>query len=570
MPALTRPATAALLILCAGLWTQGAGAKEGLAGAYLAAKVAAANADFRAADMWFRRAEGLEQFHPEILQGQMISALSLGDLPRASALADTLIDVGVFDQNATLAQMALRAQAKDYDGILQAIGRGESLGVMLDGLLAGWSHIGLGRMNDGLASFDALAKTQGLAGFGQYHRAMALAQAGDFEGARAALEAPETELLLSMRRGAIFYCEILSQLGKFDEAMAFLTARFASGGDPKLQDVMARLSKAEALPLAGFDTANFGFAEAFFGVASSLGSDTDAAYTLLHARIASVLRPDDTEAILLTASLLERKSQFDLAAETYAKVPQSHPDYAIAEVGRADAIFAAGRGEESLDILRALAETQPQNLDVLVALGNGLRRAENHKDAIAAYDAALALVPAPSPIHWPIFYSRGISHESSGDFTSAEADFRQALALSPDQPSVLNYLGYSLVDRGEKLDEALGMITRAVAAQPESGYIVDSLAWAYFRLGRFADALEPMERASLLEPVDPIVTDHLGDVYWANGRKREAQFQWRRALSFSPKDSDAERIRKKLEIGLDAVRESEGDAPFPPLGAGGR
>ncbi len=134
------------------------------------------------------------------------------------------------------------------------------------------------------------------------------------------------------------------------------------------------------------------------------------------------------------------------------------------------------------------------------------------------------------------------------------------------QPQVLNYLGYGLVDRGEKLDEALGMIEKAVAADPEQGYIIDSLAWAYFKLGRYADALEPMEKASLLEPVDPIVTDHLGDVYWMNDRKMEARFQWRRALSFEPTEVDKTRILRKLELGLDVVMTEEGTAK-PPVKA---
>ena len=127
----------------------------------------------------------------------------------------------------------------------------------------------------------------------------------------------------------------------------------------------------------------------------------------------------------------------------------------------------------------------------------------------------------------------------------------------PNQPQVLNYLGYTWIDRGENLDEAVQMIEAAVKAAPDQGYIIDSLAWAYYRLGRFADALAPMERASLLEPVDPVVTDHLGDIYWVNGRTLEARFQWRRALSFEPAEKDAVRIRAKLDKGLDAVLTQE-------------
>jgi Tfp pilus assembly protein PilF len=132
---------------------------------------------------------------------------------------------------------------------------------------------------------------------------------------------------------------------------------------------------------------------------------------------------------------------------------------------------------------------------------------------------------------------------------------------------VLNYLGYSLVEQGRNLDEALNMIERAVAASPGSGYIVDSLGWVLYRLGRYEEAVSQMERAVELVAVDPVVNDHLGDVYWAVGREREAEFQWRRALSFvDPQDSDSEadpaRMRRKLEIGLDAVLSEEGAQPL--------
>jgi Flp pilus assembly protein TadD len=204
---------------------------------------------------------------------------------------------------------------------------------------------------------------------------------------------------------------------------------------------------------------------------------------------------------------------------------------------------------------------------VQIALGDGMRREAKFADAKQAYDTAINMVTKVGPDHWILFYSRGVCSDSLGDHTAADADLRRALELDPNQPQVLNYLGYSLVDRGEKLDEALSFIKRAVAAKPDSGAIIDSLAWAYFRLGRYAEALAPMEQASLLEPVDAVVTDHLGDVYWAVGRKREAEFQWHRALSFAPDEKDATRIRAKLAEGLDAVLAKEGAAPLKPNAA---
>ena len=558
-------------VLIAGVLSHGAlavdvGGQTGLAGAYLAAQVAVANSDYRAADVWFTKAAALDPQNTAILRGAMFAALSLGDLPRADALAQQIEALGTQDQNTVLARMAQISQRKNYAQILQLLQDGGSLGPLLDNLLAGWAHIGLGQMNDGLARFDRLIATQGLDGFGLHHKAIAYALAGDFEGALAAITAPSAEFVLQSRRGAMLYAQILSNMGQAAQARAFLQSQARFAGDEKIAALMAQLAADAPVPLSHFEDAGSGLAEAFFSVAVALGEDTNAAYVLLHARIAATLRPSDSEAVLRTAALLERQQQFELAALTYAQIAKDDPDFAIAEVGRADAIHAAGRVEDALVLLRDLAQQRPDDFDVLVALGNGLRRAKDFVGAIAAYNSAIALIGQPARQHWAVFYSRGISHEQSGNFPLAEADFRQALALNPNQPSVLNYLGYSLVDRGEKLEEALDMIKRAVAVQPDAGYIVDSLAWAYFRLGRFAEALAPMERASILEPVDPIVTDHLGDVYWANGRKREAEFQWRRALSFSPTEKDAERIRLKLELGLDEVRAREGDPPFPDAG----
>lgn len=569
MPLMSRPILLACLAFSLGSAAAAAQLGDGVAGPYLAAKTAAANADFSAADMWFQRALDLSPDNAVIVQGAMIAALSLGDLPRAAAHAKTLAALGVADPNADLAILAEAVQRQDFAAILKLQQGGTGAGAMQGDLLAGWAHIGLGQMNDGLARFDAVQAQQGLAGFALYHKAIALALAGNFEGAAVAMALPEAQPLRETRRGAIFFAQTLSQIGKTSEAAAFLQQRFGMAQDAAIRDMLARLAAGAPLPVTGFVDANSGLAEVFVTVASALGQDTDPAYTLLQARIASVLLPQDAEAQLLTAAVLERLGQYDLAAQTYARVPKESPEYIMAQTGRADAVFAAGRDEEALQILGDLAAAFPQSYDAQIALGHGYRRVEKFAQSVRAYDKAAGLLEDMPTAAWPLFYSRGIAYERLGDFTRAEADFRQSLALSPNQPNVLNYLGYSLVDRGEKLEEALDMIQRAVAIRPDSGYIVDSLAWAYFRLGRFREALAPMERAASLEPVDPIVTDHLGDVYWANGRKREAVFQWRRALSFEPTEKDAARIRQKLELGLDAVRAAEGDPPFPDVGSGG-
>ena len=310
-------------------------------------------------------------------------------------------------------------------------------------------------------------------------------------------------------------------------------------------------------------TAADGLAEVFFTLASALNDSADQTYVLLYARSAAALRPDHVEAILMSAGLLESLQQYDLASDVFALVPASDPAHVSARIGQADAAVRAGRTDDSVALLQTLAAEQPQDEAVQTALGDALRRKDDCVKAIAAYSAAIAIVDTPAPGHWPMYYKRAGCHVVLGDWTQAEADFRFALDLAPDEPRLLNELGYSWVDRGVHLDEALEMIQRAVAASPETGYIVDSLAWAYYRLGRYSEAVAPQEKASLLMPVDPIVTDHLGDIYWQVGRKREARFQWHRALSFEPDDETKTRIQRKLDLGLDQVLIEENAARIP-------
>jgi tetratricopeptide (TPR) repeat protein len=217
--------------------------------------------------------------------------------------------------------------------------------------------------------------------------------------------------------------------------------------------------------------------------------------------------------------------------------------------------------------LEELATQYPEAVAAHQGLGDFLRRAERFDEAADAYTRAIELLEAQGASgEWPLWFARAVAHERAGQWPEAEADFRRALVDAPDQPLVLNYLGYSLVERRENLDEALDMIERAVEGDPDSGFIVDSLAWALFRLGRYEEALPHMERAVELLPADPILNDHLGDVYWALGRYREARFQWRRALSFGPHDDlDMDRVRRKIDVGLYEVLEEEGE-PLPHQG----
>jgi Flp pilus assembly protein TadD len=179
-----------------------------------------------------------------------------------------------------------------------------------------------------------------------------------------------------------------------------------------------------------------------------------------------------------------------------------------------------------------------------------LRSRERYAEALDYYTRALALTPAPAKDNWALFYSRGVCNERLKNWPAAEADFKKALALAPDESLVLNYLGYSWVDQGRNLKQAMEYIRKAVKLKPDDGYYVDSLGWAYYRLGNLPAAVEHLERAVELKPDDPIINDHLGDAYWKVGRKFEAKYQWQQALTLKPEDDLVVTIRKKIEAGL--------------------
>jgi tetratricopeptide (TPR) repeat protein len=319
-----------------------------------------------------------------------------------------------------------------------------------------------------------------------------------------------------------------------------------------------------------FDTirnAADGMAEAYLLLASALLNDDGDWLPLVYARLALALRPDHPDAILLAGQLLEQMQQYDLAKQVYSQMPNTSPQYLNAQLATGNALQRAGDPEGAEALLRQLVADRPTSVLALSALGDLMRREERFTDASDAYARAIDLLPKVEERHWPLLYTYAISLERQGAFDQAEPVFRRTLEFVPDNPQVLNYLGYSLIEAGRNLEEALEMIERAVEGEPDSGYITDSLAWALFRLGRYEEAVPIMERAVELMPTDPILNDHLGDVYWAVGRQREARFQWSRAKSFAPHpDLSLDRVRRKLEVGLDVVLEEEGAPPLASVG----
>lgn len=539
---------------------------ETRAGAYLAGRQAVYESDYRSAAKYYAQALRHDSKNEKLMESVLLARLALGEVVQALPIAQQIDASDRVNQPARMTVVANLVAEDKLDEFLNRDPQTEGIGPLVDGLMIAWAHMGQGAMTRAMEQFDRVSGQNGLREFALFHKALALASVGDFEGSEAVFTGEEAVSRFS-RRAALARTEVLSQLDRNDDALQFLAEVFAAGSDPVIEDYTARLQAGETLPFTHVRSAREGMAEVFYSVGAALNSEAAADYVLLYARIASFLRPDHIDAILLSAELLEGLNQFDLAVEAYRMVPPDSIDHHAAELGRAEVLRRAGKRDAAVEVLQNLAVQKPDLPGVHVALADLHRQQEDYASAVKSYDAAIELTAENSGANWFLHYARGISYERLKNWDGAEADFRRALELNPDQPQVLNYLGYSLVERQEKLDEALDMIERAVAARPDSGHIVDSLGWVLFRLGRYDEAVEHMERAVELMAVDPVVHDHLGDVYWAVGRAREAEFQWKRALSFiDPEDTDAEadpeRIRRKIEIGLDAVLSEEGAAPL--------
>lgn len=551
------------LALVAGVSTKSTFADSG---SYLAARSAMIASDYAEAAQYYAEALTRDPTNPSILENAVNAYIGLGDLNRAASVAQRLVEIGSEGQITGLVLYGDSAVRGEWDTLL-GLQDSNPVGPLFDGLSKAWALVGKGQMSEALDAFDAVASTQGVEAFGLYHKALALASVGDFEGAAEIFSGDTGTAIRLTRRGIVAYAQVLSQLERNADASELITASFGASLDPYLETIKTRLDAGETLPFDTVQNATEGVAEVYYSIATALRGEAQDPYTLIYTRMAAALRPDHVDALLLSAELLENLERYDLATEVYDSVPTDNPSFHAAELGRAEALRRSGREEAAIEVLKQLTKTHGDLPLVHVTLGDTLRGMDRFEESIKPYNAAVDLIETPEEQHWIIFFARAIAHERSDNWPQAESDFRKALELRPEQPQVLNYLGYSFLEMQTNYDEALDMIERAVALRPDSGYIIDSLGWGLYRLGRYEEAVGHMEKAVERQPIDPIINDHLGDVYWAVGRKREAEFQWHRALSFITDetdltDIDPERIRRKLEVGLDKVLAEEGAPPL--------
>jgi Flp pilus assembly protein TadD len=279
---------------------------------------------------------------------------------------------------------------------------------------------------------------------------------------------------------------------------------------------------------------------------------------LAYLRLALRLDPDRGEAWTMVGDILSNIGDLDGARAAYLAPKPGTDQYVEARDKLAWSYQSADDKETALKLARQTVSVEPASREAEVTLADLLRADEQYADSISILDRLIE-ANAQSP-DWRLLYMRAASLEESGRWADSEKDLSAALKLRPDEPELLNFLGYSWIDRGVKLHEALAMVQKAVDQDPQNGAMLDSLGWGYYRLGDYKKAVEKLEAAVVLDAADADVNNHLGDAYWRAGRRTEAQFQWSRVLTLDPTAKMRAEVEIKLKSGLDA-------APAPSIGS---
>lgn len=527
-------------------------------GGYLAGRIARGQHDTRAAALYYERALAHDQTNLALIEQSILMDATEGRFERAIMLSRALVEAQPTHRMGRLMLGLEAAKAGRWEEANQHFSQSSSspMGELTSALARAWGHLGKGNVDAANEVLDGVKLAEWAQFYVRYHKALINDQAGRRQEARAAYERifrAEGKVL----RIALAYAHHASSGGDQKLARQIIEEHVKKGSGtphPWAKAIGERLKTNDRLNLL-VETPLDGLSEVFYGLGEALSSEGNAGIGVgaVYLQMALYLKPEQPFALAALANVYEAMKRNEAAIATYDRIPKDTPLQSAIEIRKALNLNQLERVDEAKALLEKLAAADPTDVRALDALGTIMRGHKRFQEAVEYYSRIIATLGGKvEKKHWVYFYARGTSYERLKRWPLAEADLQKALQLAPEEPLVLNYLGYSWVDQNRNLKQGLALIQKAVDLKPDDGYIVDSLGWAHYRLGNYKEAVKWLERAVELRPEDPVLNDHLGDAFWRVDRKLEAQFQWEQALTLKPEPEDAEKIRKKLQKGLPA------------------
>ncbi|MBB6181132.1 tetratricopeptide (TPR) repeat protein [Rhizobium flavum] len=532
---------------------------QSFAGAFLAARTADVDHDYPTAITLYRKALEFDPANLEIRERLMIALFLDGQFEEGLAEAEALKDDEAVERITTIVRGldAIRdgrfSEAKE----MLAYSGPNDLDKLTHTLISAWADVGAGEEGKALKTVRDMTGPDWFKVFTDYQLGTMALVSGDTGAARTHLTAAITneEAVATapdtFMRAVMALARLEAAAGNTQKALDAISV-----GDGMISNYAPLKALRESIesgekPAQQITDASQGAASVLFSIGAALNRQGAEDMVSLYLQVAHALDPDSADTLILLGGIAEKLEKPEQAISYYEKVPADSPMRRISELQLGLALAGSEKVEEARQHLKALIAADPSDLRSYLAYGSVLSDAKDYKEMAANYDKAVEVIgPVPKQGDWTIFFQRGIAYERLKKWDQAEPNFKKALELNPEQPQVLNYLGYSWVDMNRNLEEGLDMIRRAVELRPDDGYIVDSLGWAYYRMGRFEDAVAELERAVQLRAGDATINDHLGDAYWRVGRKLEAVYQWNRALISEGDDVNRDQIKEKIDKGL--------------------
>jgi tetratricopeptide (TPR) repeat protein len=520
---------------------------EPLAGSYLSARFAQARHDWEQANSFLDQLVTSGVSDPTVLRRAMILSMGSGNHERAIQLAQRIIAVDPESQN-SVAQVFLIMDAigkEKYDLASQLILKTpkDEMTQFIGPVLESWTKAGLGKLEVTRLQENPLQL---------YHAILIADYLQQPDQVKKLLEHFANSDGMALGENERI-ADLYAYTGRTDRALELYEALQKEWpGDRDLSDKIKKVRDGKGKEVfQSIKSPRYGLGLAFFDIAKVLYQEFNDESARVLASMAIYLNPDITEAKFLLAYIAIRHERFEEAITYYQAIGEGDKFYLDARRNIADAYESMERYDDALKILKTLSD-EKKDIESQIKIGDIFRRQDAFEKSVEAYTRAEKMMDGGKVTerYWHLLYVRGMSQERAGNWEAAEKDLLAALEFKPEQPYILNYLGYAWADRGQNLDKAQSMIRKAVSLRPEDGYITDSLGWVLYRIGKYKASVPELERAVSLLPYDPVINDHLGDAYWRVGRKMEAKFQWERAKNHSDDGELKTKLDEKMAKGL--------------------